>query len=273
MKKIVIQGVKGCYHDIAAGEYFKENQIEIVESQSFDEMFDILSKNDDYYAIMAIENTIAGNLLKNHELLRKSDMHIIGEHRLHISHSLCTLPGQKLEDLKEVHSHPIALMQCEDFLKGANHLKVVEKEDTAQSAKHISERGKKGRAAICSAHAAKLYGLEVIASGIETNTRNFTRFLVLSKKEEPQSVKINKSSLVFSVAHTQGSLSKVLATLSFYDINLSKIQSMPIIGEEWEYRFYIDLTFDDYDQYRKSLNAIIPFTNDFKILGEYEESK
>ena len=226
--------------------------------------------------IMAIENTIAGNLLQNHELLRNSQRQIVGEHRLHISHVLCALPGSRLEDIIEVNSHPIALLQCEAFLQGQlPNAKVVEMADTAGSAKIIKEQNLVGHAAICSEYAANLYGMDILARGIETNKRNFTRFLILQDRFAPDSMvnraDVNKASIDFCVRHQQGTLTKVLTILSFYGMNLTKIQSMPIIGREWEYRFFVDLTFDDYMQYRKALDAILPFATDFQILGEYKE--
>jgi prephenate dehydratase len=225
---------------------------------------------------VAIENTIAGSLLQNHELLRTSQRQIVGEHRLHISHVLCALPGQKLEEITEVNSHPIALMQCQVFLDSLHGVKVVEKDDTASAAREISERHLVGNAAICSEAAAKLYGLEILARSVETNKRNFTRFLILQDKfAEPMVARadVNKASIEFCVRHVQGSLSKVLTVLSFYGINLTKIQSMPIIGREWEYRFFVDLTFEDFYVYRQALDAVRPFTTDFNVLGEYTEAK
>jgi len=226
---------------------------------------------------MAIENTIAGSLLQNHELIREGGLSIVGEYKLRISHSLVALPGSKLEDIVEINSHPIALMQCADFLDTLPNVKVVEKGDTAMSARWISENKLTGHAAICGKLAAEIYHMEILAEGIETNKRNFTRFLVLADRwnvdDLLRGVQKNKSSIVFALPHTSGSLSKVLSVLSFYDMNLSKIQSLPIIGREWEYLFYIDLTFTDYTRYKQALDAIIPLTKDFRILGEYAEGK
>lgn len=276
MIKVAIQGISGCYHEIAAKQYFEGRDIEMQPCLSFQEMFQQLRNDRGLLAVMAIENTIAGSLLQNHELLRESDMKVVGEHKLHISHTLAALPGQTLKDIREVNSHPIALMQCMEYLEQQPYIKIVEKGDTASSACEISTQQLNGHAAICSEYAAELYGLEVLARAIETNKRNFTRFLILADQwvadEYLNKQKINKSSMAFCVPHVHGSLSKVLTILSFYDINLTKIQSMPILGREWEYRFYIDLTFDDYLRYRQALEAIIPFIKDFKILGEYEES-
>lgn len=277
MKKVAIQGVAGAYHDIAARAFFEGEQIEIVDCLTFKDVFATIRKDNNILGIIAIENTIAGNLLGNHNLLRESDTSIIGEFKLRISHVIAALPGQKLQDITEVHSHPIALMQCEDFLKQNSELKAVESEDTALSAKSISEGKITGRAAICSRLAAEIYGLEILESGIETNKRNFTRFLIIADRWAADQFTVpsetNKSSIVFMTKHEEGTLSQVLSVLSFYHDNLTKIQSMPIIGHEWEYLFFIDLTFSDYLKYKQSLDAIRPLTKNLRILGEYKTGK
>lgn len=274
MKRVAIQGVSGAFHEIAIRQYFQGEEIDIIPCDTFKDLFHVLEQDKSLLGIVAIENTIAGSLLQNHNLLRESGCLIIGEHKLRIEHNLAVLPGQKIEDIKEVHSHPIALMQCEDFLDKHKHLKAVESEDTAVSAKHIAEGKIMGRAAICSTLAAEKYGLEIIAQGIETNKRNFTRFLIIAQpelaKEMIKDVEVDKSTLVFTLPHEEGSLSKVLTILSFYKNNLTKIQSLPIIGKEWEYMFYINLTFDDYTRYCQSLDAILPLTKDFQNMGEYK---
>lgn len=277
MKRVAIQGIAGCYHESAARNYFEGEEIETEPCLTFSELFDKMERDNSLLGIMAIENTIAGSLLQNHELLRKSNLAVVGEYKLRISHSLAVLPHETIDDIVEVNSHPIALMQCETYLQAHPAMKVVERGDTASSACEIARRQLHGHAAICSRLAAEIYGLKVIDSGIETNKRNFTRFLILAdqwqKEELTDPRRVNKSSLVFSLPHTHGSLSKVLTIFSFYDINLTKIQSLPIIGREWEYLFYVDLTFDDTTRYRQSLDAIRPLTKDFKILGEYAEAK
>ena len=271
---MAIQGVAGCYHDAAAHAYFAGREIETLPCDSFGLMFDELSRDASLLGIMAIENTIAGSLLQNHELLRASSMQIVGEYKMHISHTLAALPGQTIDSLCEVNSHPMALMQCEQYLLRHPNLRMVEKFDTAGSAREIAEKKLVGHAAICGEYAARLYGLEILDRAIETNKRNFTRFLILADpltaaEEKPCEKDIDKSSIVFTLPHTQGALSKVLTILSFYDINLTKIQSMPIMGREWEYRFYIDLAFDCYYRYRQAVDAVRPLTNDLRILGEY----
>ena len=244
MKKVTIQGVAGCYHDAAAHLYFGPNEeIQTVACDTFHSMFDTLANDASLIGIVAIENTIAGSLLQNHELLRQSNLRIFGELKLRISHVLCALPGQDIDELTEVNSHPMALMQCEQFLRRHPNLKIVEHLDTAGSAKEISEGSLTGHAAVCGEYAAELYGLKILERSIETNKRNFTRFLIiadplLGSEIGPAESSINKASIVFTLPHTHGALSKILTILSFYDINLSKIQSTPIIGREWEYRFY-----------------------------------
>ena len=276
-KKVAIQGVAGCFHDIAAHNYYEGEEIEIIPCISFPEVIAAVKKDPSVVGMMAIENTIAGSLLQNHELIRESGLKVTGEYKLRISHSLAALPGTSIHEVTEVNSHPIALMQCTEFLNTLPNAKVVEKEDTALSAKWIAENQLKGHAAICGKLAAEIYGLEVLAEGIETNKRNFTRFLAIADRwtadEMLKDTVKNKASLVFALPHSVGSLSKILSILSFYDMNLSKIQSLPIIGREWEYLFYINLTFSDYTRYRQALDAIRPLTKDFKILGEYEEGR
>ena len=276
-RKVAIQGIAGSYHDIAARQYFEGDEVETIPCNTFRDVISTIKKDPKILGLMAIENTIAGSLLQNHELIRESDFSIIGEYILRISHSLVALPGTKISDVTEVNSHPIALMQCSDFLDTIPQAKVVEKEDTAGSAQWIAQNKLKGHAAICGKLAAEIYGMEVLAEGIETNKRNFTRFLAIADRwtadEMQRNTVKNKASLVFALPHTAGSLSKVLSVLSFYDMNLSKIQSLPIIGREWEYLFYINLTFSDYTRYRQALDAIRPLTKDLKILGEYAEGK
>ncbi|GHT75511.1 prephenate dehydratase [Bacteroidia bacterium] len=279
MKTVAIQGVEGAYHEIAAREYFREKgeEIAILPCDQFKDVIAAVKKDPNIIGIMAIENTIAGSLLQNHELIRESDLTVIGEEKIRISHSFAALAGETMETIKEVNSHPIALMQCANFLNTLPNVKIVEEEDTALSAKKIAQKKWKGHAAICSRYAAELYGLTILEEGVETNKRNFTRFLLIANRwlaeELVADTEISKSSVVFNLPHTEGSLSKVLTILSFYDINLTKIQSLPILGREWEYLFYVDLTFKNLLKYKQGLDAVRPLTKDFKILGEYTETK
>ncbi|MBO4663288.1 MAG: prephenate dehydratase [Bacteroidaceae bacterium] len=277
MKRIAIQGQIGSYHDVASHHFFEGEDIELICCPTFEDVFAEMKKDSSVLALVAIENTIAGSLLHNYELLRESGMQIIGEHKLRISHSIMCLPDEDWDDITEVNSHPVALMQCRDFLQHHPGLKVVETEDTAGSAKMISEQNLKGHAAICSKFAAPLYGMKILEEGIETNKHNFTRFLVLSDPWQADSLchpsKTNKASIVFTLQHNEGSLSQVLSIFSFYNINLTKIQSLPIIGREWEYMFYVDVTYNDYTRYRQSIDATRPLTKQFKVLGEYMDGK
>ncbi len=277
MKKIAIQGVPGSYHDIAAHKYFKDEEIELICCNTFEEVFENMRKDSNVIGTVAIENTIAGSLLHNYELLRESGATIIGEHKLRISHSIMCLTDESWEDLTEVNSHPVALAQCREFLQHHQELKVVETDDTAGSAKNIHEKQLKGHAAICSKYAASMYGMKILQEGIETNKHNFTRFLIVCDPwiadDLKDRSKVNKANIVFSLPHNEGSLSKVLSIFSFYNINLTKIQSLPIIGREWEYMFYVDVMFNDYLRYKQSIDAVTPLTKALKILGEYAEGE
>ena len=277
MKKIAIQGVPGSFHDIAAHQFFPNEKIELVCCDTFEEIFERMKQDSNIIGMLAIENTIAGSLLHNYELLRDSGATIIGEHKLRIKHSCVCLPEDNWDALTEVHSHPVALAQCQQFLKRHSNLKVVEADDTAKSAEVIKKGNMQGHAAICSQYAAELYGMKVLEEGIETNKHNFTRFLVVADPwiadDLRERSKINKANIVFSLPHNEGSLSQVLSIFSFYKINLTKIQSLPIIGREWEYLFYVDVVFNDYLRFRQSIDAVSPLTKELKVLGEYEEGK
>ena len=275
MKRVTIQGIKGCYHEVTANQFFGKENISTIECDTFRDVFFKVAEGEADFAIAAIENTIAGSLLQNYDLLNQSGLQIIGEYKQRISHCFAIHPEDNIEDVKEVWSHPIALMQCTDFLMKLPNPKVVEKCDTAWSAREIANNNLRGHAAICSKEAAEIYGLKVVENGIESNKHNFTRFLILSKSKTEQnqeSKETNKASLAFSLPHTEGSLSQVLSILSFYGMNLSKIQSLPIIGREWEYLFYIDLCFSDITRYYQSIDAIKPLTKDFNSFGEYKEA-
>ncbi len=276
MKRIAIQGIEGSFHHIAAKQYFEGEQIQLICCSTFEQVFEEMRKDPTAVAMVAIENTIAGSLLHNYELLRDSGTAVVGEHKLHISHCICCNPEDDWDTLVEVHSHPVALMQTRHYLAQHPELRVVEAEDTAGAAMMIADRRQHGWAAICSEEAAHQFGLKVLEAHIEDNKHNFTRFLVLSNPNKADLMRplteTNKSSIVFSLPHEQGSLSAVLAILSFYRINLTKIQSLPIIGREWEYLFYVDVIYDNLTRYRQSIDAIIPLTKDLKILGEYRGS-
>ena len=273
MKRIAIQGITGSFHDIAAHQYFNGEQIQLICCSTFEQVYEAVRQDPTVIAMAAIENTIAGSLLHNYELLRDSGTTVVGEHKLHITHCICCLPEDDWSTITEVYSHPVALMQTRHYLEQHPRLRNVEAEDTAGSAKMIAEGQHRGWAAICHADAARMYGLKVLEDGIEDNKHNYTRFLVCSAPQKADLLRpiteANKSSVVFSLPHEEGSLSAVLAILSFYKINLTKIQSLPIIGCEWEYLFYVDVVFTSLVRYRQAIDAIIPLTKEFKILGEY----
>lgn len=276
MKKVLIQGIAGCNHYIAAKEYFAGEAIETVDCETFKELAAKVASAPDVYGLMAVENTIAGSLLQNFRLICNYGLKVVGEYKLRIKHSLVAIPGVGIDGIREVNSHPMALMQCAEYLEGLKHAKLVEKDDTAASARWIKENDLADHAAICPREAAELYGLNVLAEGIETNKRNFTRFVVVVNRDAAAKMtfgNINKSSLAFTLPHSTGSLSKILSILSFYDMNLSMIQSLPVVGKEWEYQFYINLLFDDFDRYRQAVSAIAPLIGELQILGEYEDGR
>lgn len=278
-RKVAIQGIGGCNHHIAARRFFGADEIETIDCDTFRELALRVQKDPSILGIMAIENTIAGSILPNYQIIRESDLVIVGEYKLRIEHSLIAHPGVDIHQIDEINSHPMALMQCQDFLDTLPNVKLVEKDDTAGSVKWIKDNNLLNHAAIAPAGAAEIYGMNILAEGIETNKRNFTRFLLLAHKVVASEIigelsagdpVINKSSMVFTLPHSSGSLSKVLTILSFYDMNLTMIQSLPIVGKEWEYQFYINLLFDDYKRYRSAIDAILPLCKEFKVLGEYE---
>ncbi len=277
MKRVAIQGFEGSYHDIATRQFFKDEQTELICCETFNEVFEAIASDNNVVALVAIENTIAGSLLHNYELLRDSGCIIVGEQKLRIAHCICCLPDESWEDLREIHSHPVALAQCEAFLQRHPNLKAVQADDTALSAKEIKEKGLRGHAAICSIHAAQMYGMRILEENIETNKHNFTRFLVIADRWRADELKAegigtnaDKANIVFSLPHQEGSLSQILSIFTFYRINLTKIQSLPIIGREWEYLFYVDVTFNDYTRFHQSIDAVRPLTKELTILGEYK---
>ena len=273
MKKVAIQGIKGCFHEQAAYLFYEKNGVpkpEVVECSSFEELYRKMDAGQADAAIMAIENTVSGGLLPNFELLRKYDHKIKGEVFLRIEQNLMTLPGQKIEDLHEVRSHYMAINQTRPFFNDYPDIRLVEYGDTAKSAADIVKSGIKGVGAIASKLAAQIYGLEIIAEGIETYKQNFTRFLILDDSLEVDKAKINKAAMCFTLPHKPGSLTHVLTIMSFYDMNLTRIQSLPIPGQEWQYFFYVDIKFNDYERYTQALSAVKPLMTDLNILGEYE---
>ena len=277
---VAIQGVQGSFHDIAAHEYFNGTEITTVPCDTFDDLFDLLLEQRADYGMVAFENSVAGSILPNYELLRRSRLPVTGEIYLRIVQNLLAFPGQQLSDISEIHSHPMAIQQCNTFLEGMRKkgVRVVETVDTALSARLISERKQPGIAAIAGDRAADLYGLEILKREIEADKENFTRFLVVSAGTGTGGAYLpddncDKAIVCFSLPHRVGSLSQVLSILAYYQISLTKIQSLPILGKPWEYQFHIDLVYTDYKRYRMALDAIRPLTEGLEIVGEYRQGR
>lgn len=274
--KVVIQGFQASFHEIAAFKFFGSD-IETIECDTFQALFEYMEDNGAAdFAIMAIENSVAGSILPNYARLRESNLEIFGEVYLRIEMNLMALKGQKLEDIQEVHSHPMALLQCQQFFRNHPHIQLVESKDTALSAEEIQIHHIKGRGALGSERAAELYGLEILGKSIETNKRNFTRFLALKRVGDKPYGNLpapDKASLSFRTSHHPGSLAAALATMAKYGINLSKIQSLPVLGEEWQYYMYADLEFEKIEDYRQMMVELQPITSDLKVLGEYKQGE
>ncbi len=278
---VAIQGGFGAFHEIAAKKFFGNNPIEIIPCDTFSDLFNELKEKRVDCGIVAIENSVAGSLLQNHSFLRESGLPIVGEQFLRVVQNLIALPGQTIDDIREIHSHPVAIQQCHLFLNELRKkgVKIVDSVDTALSAKWIKEENLMGVGALASDLAAQMYNLEVLKAEVEDNKRNFTRFMIVAESDKVKRLSkiahqsVNKSSLCFSLPHQQGKLSHVLSVLSIYNMNLTKIQSLPIVGVEWEYLFYIDLVFADYKRYHLALEAIKPLTENLQILGEYQNGE
>ena len=266
-KRIAIQGTRASFHEEAAFKFFGED-IETIECDSFKQTFQKLEKQEADYLVMAIENSIAGSLLPNYSLMREYNFPVIGEVYLAIQLHLMALPGVKFEDIKTVTSHPIAIRQCNDFLDDFPYLKVIESSDTAACAKKIKEEQLTDTVAIANTLAAKLYGLEILERRIESNKKNYTRFLIITNRQtEVQNS--SKASLCFQVSNDVGALANVLNILVEKNINMSKIQSMPVLGKRNEYNFYVDVEFSELSNYEEAISKILKHTVNFSILGEY----
>ena len=268
--RIAIQGYEGSFHQVAAQLFFGKS-VEVLPCDTFREVIKVAtSKKESDGAVMAIENSIAGSILANYNLLQKSHLQIIGEIYLQIRQNLLVNPGVKLEDIREVHSHTMALQQCYGFLDKYKW-KLVETDDTALSAKHIHQHRSKHIAAIASKLAAELYNLDVIAPNIHTLKNNYTRFLVLGREGEIDTIgDANKASVNFHTDHSKGSLAKVLTRIAEGGINLSKLQSFPIPGSNFKYSFHVDMEFDSKEQFEKVIDSIKPITAEIRIYGVYK---
>lgn len=269
MKRIAVQGIVGSFHEDAALKYFNE-EVEVVECKSFTKVCDLVDADEVDYAVMAIENSIAGSLLKNYQLIRDYHLRIIGEIYLHIQMNLMAVPGVKPGDITDIYSHPVALQQCIEYLeKYFPDAKLHQGMDTAAAAKLISETKPANAAAIANLRSAELYDLEVLETGIETNKKNYTRFLILAKHGIPAD-KANKASLCFEVGHFYGSLARVLNVFAENEINLTKIQSVPVLGKPNEYTFHVDVEWEKLEKYESAIHQVLKSVSSLAILGEYQ---
>lgn len=267
--RVCIQGYSGAFHEIAARFCFDQQDIKVVPAHTFESLIEQLESGQTAdIGLMAIENTLAGSLMHNYKLLQESSLHIVDEVYLRIKQNLMVLPGQQISDLTEVHSHPVAIQQCRKFFRDYPNIRLVQIEDTALAARNIKEQKLKHVGAIASSLAADIYGMEMLAKGIETNKKNHTRFLVLQNQKQIKK-EANKVSLSFSVDHEVGSLYKLLAVLAAYNINLTKIQSAPIIGRPWEYRFFVDFISAGNMSIEQAIEAIRPLAHNLKVMGIY----
>ena len=268
--KISIQGEKGCFHEVAARQFFCNDDIEIVPCSTFDQTLNSVREGNADLAMMAIENARSGSILYNYSLIRESGLKMLGEHNLRVKQNLMALPGQTIHDIKQIRSHPIALAQCMTFLNQYPEITLVESDDTAGSAKLISEHKLKKIAAIASFSAAAIYGLEILAEGIETYKKNYTRFLVIGSEEKGNKTG-NKVSICFATGHKPGSLAAVLVKLAEMNINLSKIQSVPRLNGDWEYMFYLDLELPDNSDMKMIESILKEYTSNLEVLGVYNK--
>lgn len=270
MKKIIsIQGVRGAFHQEAAIDYFGGN-IDIHECITFQQLIDSVENGNSHFGVMAVENSLVGSILPNYALIRESNLQVIGEVYLRIVQNLIATMGESVESIVEVRSHPMALAQCQSFFKNRPNIKLIESEDTALSAKQIAELKLKGVATVASKKAAHEYGLEVIEPSIESNKENYTRFLILEKKSTAKVPKgSNKASITFTAKHQPGSLLQILKPFADNGINMTMLQSLPIVGKKWEYVFHADLAFTSLVEFYQALEIARQHTSSIKILGIY----
>ncbi|WP_138432982.1 prephenate dehydratase [Winogradskyella algicola] len=272
-KPIAIQGIRGSFHHEVAQKYFSSTA-EVIECMSFDSAVDNLLQHETDSMVMALENSIVGSIIPNYALIDNHNLSIVGEYYLDIQHNLLALKGETLAAIKEVHSHPMALLQCKVFFKDYPNIKLVEAKDTAEVAKQISENNIKGIAAIASKNAASLYHLDILAESIQTIKHNETRFAIVRRENGNLERKgINKASLKFELDHKRGSLATILNVMSDCKLNLTKIQSLPKIETPWKYAFFVDVTFDAHKDYEKAYAIMQIMAENFKVLGEYKNAK
>ncbi|TWO33388.1 prephenate dehydratase [Seonamhaeicola sediminis] len=273
IKTVAIQGVKGSFHHIVSQQFF-DKSVHNIECLTFDEVVNSLISEESDAAIMALENSIAGSIIPNYALIDTYGLHIVGEHYVDVQHNLMVLPGQTIRDIKEVYSHPMALLQCKEFFKQYPHIKLVEDKDTAEVAQRIKHGELKGIGAIASVLAADIFELDILGKSIQTIRHNETRFVIVKRtnSEVPEN-EINKASIKFEANHKRGSLATILNVMSDCKLNLTKIQSLPIIETPWKYAFFVDITFNEYSDYKKAKSLIEIMAEGFKVLGEYKNAK
>lgn len=272
MQRIAIQGYEGSFHQEAAIHFFGKD-ITVIPCDTFRETISTAAdKHLSDAGIIAIENSIAGSILPNYNLLKKSKLFINGEIYLRIKQQLLVNYGVSLEDIKEVHSHPIALLQCMDYLE-QRKWKLVETEDTALSAKHLKQHHSRHISVIAGKIAAHLYDLDILVPNVHTLKNNFTRFLIIKRDDSEPAEDVNKSSLYFHTDHSRGSLARVLTKIAEGGINLSKLQSFPIPGSDWQYSFYVDMEFESLNQFYNTIESIKSITSELRIFGIYKKGE
>ena len=269
MKKIAIQGYDGCFHQIVAFEYFGRD-VQTLPCDTFRQVAQMVRSGEADYGVMAIENSIAGSIIANYSILQDANLQVAGEYYLPIEQNLMVLPDVELEDITEVQSHPMALLQCTEYLD-AHSWRLIETEDTALSARHVAEKGLRHTAAIASSLAAELFGLKIIAPAINTVKNNYTRFMILKRYDHRYPVDANKASLYFKTDHRQGSLLRALQTMD--RVNMSKLQSYPIASEPWRYMFHVDMEFDCFDDYIRTLDDLQQVTSEIHVYGVYRKAE
>ena len=272
-KIIAIQGAEGSNHHKVARDFYGTS-IALKECMSFDALVDSLLDTSANVGVMALENTIAGSIIPNYALIDSNNLHIIGEEYLNIHHHLMCLKGQKIENIKEVWSHPMALLQCKEFFKKYPHIKLVEDVDTADVAKRISNENLVGIGAIAPKIASEIFDLEIIEDEIQTIKENATRFVIVqTDAPNNKNKEINKASLKFQLNHKRGSLAAILNVLSDCKMSLTKIQSLPVIDTPWKYSFFVDVTFENYKEYEKAKVILEIMAEEFKVLGTYKNGR
>lgn len=273
IKTVAIQGVKGSFHHIVSQQFFNKD-VEAIECLTFDRVVESLIGEKCDAAIMALENSIAGSIIPNYALIDNYNLHVVGEHYVNVQHNLMALPGQSTNDIKEVYSHPMAMLQCKEFFKKHPHIKLVEDKDTAEVAQRIHQNQIKGIAAIASVEAANIFKLNILAYSIQTVEHNETRFAIVKRtnSEVPEN-EIDKASIKFETDHKRGSLATILNVMSDCKLNLTKIQSLPIVDTPWKYAFFVDVTFETYLDFKKAKSVIEIMGHNLKVLGEYKNGK